>query len=139
MVVRIEAIRAAGALSLNRAVEPMLEMLDGTEPNKEVRFAAIWSLSEIGGEKANAALESMLDNALTDEEAEFIEDAIDNAGSDSGSLGLGFLDLNDLGNTSSRFTDQDDEDDLEYNDDEDFLDEFDDEADYDEDYSSTGQ
>jgi hypothetical protein len=101
MVVRIEAIRAAGALSLNRAVEPMLEMLDGTEPNKEVRFAAIWSLSEIGGEKANAALESMLDNSLTYEEAEVIEDAIDNAGSDSGSLGLGFLDLNDLGNTSS--------------------------------------
>lgn len=132
MVVRLEAIRAAGALSLNRAVEPMLEMLDGTEPNKEIRFAAIWSLSEIGGEKANAALESMLDNAMTDEEAEFIEEAIENAGSGSGSLGLGFLDLNDLGSSSSRFAGRD-EDDEDYDDDEEYADEFDDEeAEYDE-------
>ncbi len=132
MVVRLEAIRAAGALSLNRAVEPMLEMLDGTEPNKEIRFAAIWSLSEIGGEKANAALESMLDNAITDEEAEFIEEAIENAGSGSGSLGLGFLDLNDLGSSSSRFAGRD-EDDEDYDDDEEYADEFDDEeAEYDE-------
>jgi hypothetical protein len=136
MVVRIEAIRAAGALTLSRAVEPMLEMLDGTEPNKEVRFAAIWSLSEISGEKANAALESMLDNAMTDEEAEFIEEAIENANSGNGSLGLDFLDLNDLAGTSSHFTDpEDDEEDF---DDEDYLGELDDEeADFDEDYSSS--
>ena len=133
MVVRLEAIRAAGALSLNRAVEPMLEMLDGTEPSKEIRFAAIWSLSEIGGEKANAALESMLDNAMTDEEAEFIEEAIENAGSGSGSLGLGFLDLNDLGGTSSRFAGRDEDDDEDYDDDADYSGEYDDEeAEYDE-------
>jgi hypothetical protein len=115
----------------------MLEMLDGTEPNKEVRFAAIWSLSEIGGEKANAALESMLDNAMTDEEAELIEEAIDNSGTVNGALGLDFLDLNDLsGSSTGRFADpDDDEDDM---DDEDFLGEYDDEeADYDEDLSSS--
>ncbi len=134
MVVRMEAIRAAGALSLNRAVEPMLEMLDGTEPNKEIRLAAIWSLSEIGGEKANAALESMLDNAMTNEEAEFIEEAIENTGSGNGSLGLGFLDLNDLGGSSSRFAGRDNEEDDDFdNEDEDYSGEFDDEeAEYDE-------
>jgi len=134
MVVRLEAIRAAGALSITRAVEPMLEMLDGTEPNKEIRLAAIWSLSEIGGEKAYAALEALLDNAMTDEEAEFIEEAIENAGSESGSLGLDFLDVKDLTGSSSRFADSDEDEDEEYDDD---LAEYDgEEADFDEDPSS---
>jgi hypothetical protein len=139
MVVRIEAVRAAGALSLSRAVEPMLEMLDGTEPNKEVRFAAIWSLSEIGGEKANAALEAMLDNAVSDEETEFIEQAIENSGSENGALGLDFLDLNDLTNTSSgRFADLDDEEDEDDYGAEAFKGEYDDEeADFDEDFNSS--
>ncbi len=87
-VVRIEAIHAAGALNLSRAVEPLLEMLDlGGEMSKELRLAAIWALSEIGGEKASAALEALLDNALSDEEADFVEEAIDNIGSGSSSLG----------------------------------------------------
>ncbi len=63
-VVRIEAIRAAGSLNLARAVEPLLEMLDADGgKSKEMRFAAIWALSEIGGEKASAALEALLENA----------------------------------------------------------------------------
>lgn len=96
-VVRLEAIRAAGALTLTRAVEPLLEMLDsGSEMTRELRFAAIWALSEIGGEKANAALEALLDNASTDEEADFIEEAIDNSGSGVASFGLEFLDLDNL-------------------------------------------
>ncbi|GAP20500.1 HEAT repeat domain-containing protein [Leptolinea tardivitalis] len=108
-VVRIEAIRAAGSLNLTRAVEPLLELLDAGESNKELRFAAIWALSEIGGEKANAALESLLDNAATDEEADFIEDAIDNIGYGDSSLGLDFLDLDDLRQNASTYQDSDDE------------------------------
>lgn len=110
VVVRIEAIRAAGALTLTRAVEPMLEMLDTIEEtNKEFRHAAIWSLSEIGGEKANAALEALLDNARNDEEADFIEEAIENVGYASGSLGLDFLDLNNLDKSADIFDDSHDE------------------------------
>jgi hypothetical protein len=96
-VVKMEAIRAAGALNLSRAVEPLLEMLDSDgSMGKELRFAAIWALSEIGGEKAAAALEALLENAETDEEAEFVEEAIDNIGFGSDSLGLDFLDLESL-------------------------------------------
>lgn len=106
VVVRIEAIRAAGALTLTRAVEPLLEMLDSYEvTNKEFRHAAIWSLSEIGGEKANAALEALLDNAPNDEEADFIEEAIENLGYASGSPGLDFLDLNNLDKSADIFDD----------------------------------
>jgi hypothetical protein len=133
MVVRLEAIRAAGALTITRAVEPMLEMLDGTEPNKELRLAAIWSLSEIGGEKANAALEALLDNAISDEEAEYIEEAIENLGSQNGTLGLDILDLKELAGSSSHFADSNADEDDEYGDDLEYDDE---EADFDEDISS---
>ncbi len=123
-VVRLEAIRAAGALTLTRAVEPLLEMLDsGEEMNRELRFAAIWALSEIGGEKANAALEALLDNAATDEEADFIEEAIENIGSGTASFGLDFLDLDSL--THDRHAEDDTDNDL-YDDE---LDEDDDEFD----------
>ncbi len=110
VVVRIEAIRAAGGLTLSRAVEPLLEMLDsGGETNREIRHAVIWSLSEIGGEKVNAALESLLDNAVTDEEADFIEEAIENVGYSNGSLGLDFLDLNNLEKSGGGYDDSLDE------------------------------
>lgn len=109
-VVRLEAIRAAGSLTLTRAVEPLLEMLDsGGEMTRELRFAAIWALSEIGGEKANAALEALLENATTDEEADFIEEAIDNVGSGEASFGLDFLDLASLSHGHHIEDDVDDE------------------------------
>ncbi|NMB55651.1 MAG: HEAT repeat domain-containing protein [Leptolinea sp.] len=121
-VVRLEAIRAAGALTLTRAVEPLLELLDsGGEIGKELRFAAIWALSEIGGEKANAALESLLDNAATDEEADFIEEAIENTSSGSGTLGLDFIDLDNLQQSDLAYEEADytEYDDLEEESDED--------------------
>lgn len=106
-VVRLEAIRAAGALTLTRAVEPLLELLDSGETGKELRFAAIWALSEIGGEKANAALESLLDNAATDEEADFIEEAIENSSGGSSTLGLDFIDLDNLQQSDLAYEDAD--------------------------------
>jgi HEAT repeat protein len=108
-IVRIEAIRAAGLLNLARAVEPLLEMLDSGENNKELRFAAIWALSEIGGEKALAALEALLDTAVNDEEADFIEEAIDNVGSGTDSLGLGIIDLDTLRESTTGYPDSDEE------------------------------
>jgi hypothetical protein len=111
-VVRLEAIRAAGKLNLSRAVEPLLEMMDaGIDMTKELRYASIWALSEIGGEKANAALEALLDNAETDEEATLIEEAIENIGSGNGSVGLGIIDLEDLRHYDTEGYQQDDPDD----------------------------
>jgi HEAT repeat protein len=122
-VVRMEAIRAAGALSLARAVEPLLEMLDSdSEMGKELRYAAIWALSEIGGEKASAALEALLDNAETDEEAEFVEEAIENVGFGSDALGLDFLDLENLRAGNSGESHDLDEDEETWEDDESLAD-----------------
>jgi hypothetical protein len=118
-VVRLEAIRASGALSLSRAVEPLLEMLDlNLDMTKELRYAAIWSLSEIGGEKASAALEALLDNAENDAEASFVEEAIENVGFGSDGLGLDFLDLEGLQASNSEGYDDEDPDDQSWEDDE---------------------
>ena len=112
----MEAIRAAGMLNLAGAVEPLLEMLDsGEEMDKELRYAAIWALSEIGSEKASAALEALLENAETDEEADFVENAIENVDVGSESLGLDSLGLDeiDLENLRNRnFAEYTDDEDL---------------------------
>jgi hypothetical protein len=49
-----------------------------TEDNEDVHEAVIWSLSQIGGEDVRTYLESLLDATEDDEQAELIEDALDN-------------------------------------------------------------
>ena len=77
--VQLEAVRAAGQLGLGSAVEPMLELLENAEEmDEEVRAAVIWALSQIGGEEAVKALENLLDEIEDEEEAEYIEEALEN-------------------------------------------------------------
>lgn len=76
--VRFEAIRAAGELELDAAREPLLEMLASGDENGENRLAIVWSLSQIGGDDVQEALEESLNDCEDDEEAEYIEEAITN-------------------------------------------------------------
>ncbi len=79
MEVQLEAVRAAGQLELASAREPLLRMLNQAEElDEDVRMAAIWSLSQIGGENVRAILELMQEKAEDEDEADFIELAIDN-------------------------------------------------------------
>ena len=48
--IKFEAVRAAGELELDEARETLLEMLEEIEDDLELRYAIIWSLSQIGGE-----------------------------------------------------------------------------------------
>lgn len=73
---RAEAARAAGELEMKDAVQRLLELLDDSDD--EVRQAAIWSLSEIGGEGVQEALEELLEKADEDKEASLLERALDN-------------------------------------------------------------
>jgi hypothetical protein len=75
-LIRMEAARAAGELELKEAVEDLLEMID--DDNPDVRSAAIWSLSQIGGEGVRDTLEELQELSEDDEEIEFIESALDN-------------------------------------------------------------
>jgi HEAT repeat protein len=75
--IRVAAIQAAGELSLPGARKILLDLLE-EEEDEEVIGAAIWSLSEIGGEDVRAYLEALLDQTEDDESLEFLEDAIEN-------------------------------------------------------------
>ncbi len=75
--VRLEAVRAAGELMLPAARLPLLRMLD-EEEDAAVLSAVIWSLSQVGGEDVRAYLENLLDKTDSDDEIEFIEDALAN-------------------------------------------------------------
>lgn len=76
--VQFEAVRAAGQLSAGDARETLLEMLQGGIEDDELRMAVIWSLSEIGGEQVREVLENLLDQTEDDEEADFLQEALDN-------------------------------------------------------------
>lgn len=75
--VQLAAVEAAGELSLGSARRSLLKLLD-EEIDDEVASAAIWSLSQIGGEEARIYIENLLDQAEDEELVEFLEDALDN-------------------------------------------------------------
>lgn len=74
--VRFEAARAAGELEINDAAQHLLDLLDDTDA--DIRMAAAWSLSQIGGEGIREALENQIKTTRDQEEANLIQDAIDN-------------------------------------------------------------
>jgi HEAT repeat protein len=74
--VRLEAIRAAGELSLEAATPALLYLLEGEDD--ELRPAAAWALSEIGAEDARDALENLLLEMENEDEIDLIEDALEN-------------------------------------------------------------
>jgi HEAT repeat protein len=75
--IRSEAIHAAGELELASARPVLLDSLEDEE-DLELRRELIWALSKIGGEGVRAKLEEILEAEEDDEEADFIEEAMDN-------------------------------------------------------------
>lgn len=75
--VRLEAVKAAGELMQPAARIPLLRLLE-EEEEPDVFSAAIWSLSQVGGEDVRTYLENLLDKTDDDEEIEYIEDALAN-------------------------------------------------------------
>jgi len=75
--IRLAAVEAAGQLSLDSAALVLLRLLED-EDDDLVTAAAIWSLSQIGGEDARIYLQTLLDQAVDPEQIEFLEDALDN-------------------------------------------------------------
>jgi HEAT repeat protein len=75
---QIEAVRAAGALELDKARKPLLQMIRAGIDDADLRTTAAWSLSQIGGDQVGPALAKLLKKAEDEEEAEFIQTAIDN-------------------------------------------------------------
>jgi HEAT repeat protein len=76
--IRIEAIRAAGELELVSLRDKLIEKAIDSEEIWDVHAAAIWSLSQLGGEEARETLEDLLEKAEDDEETDILEEALDN-------------------------------------------------------------
>jgi HEAT repeat protein len=74
---RKAAVQSAGLLALKSARLPLLRMLE-SEDNGEVMTAAIWSLSQIGGEDVQTYLENLLDQTEDEDLMDFLEEALDN-------------------------------------------------------------
>jgi HEAT repeat protein len=75
--VRRAAVQAAGELSL-RSTRPLLLRMLNEEEDSAVLSAAIWSLSQIGGEDVRTYLENILDQTEDEELMVFLEEALDN-------------------------------------------------------------
>jgi HEAT repeat protein len=76
--VRFAAAEAAGELTIEEASPIMLKMLEDEEEDDDVTLAAIWALSQIGGEDARIYLLNLLENAEDDEARDFLEGALEN-------------------------------------------------------------
>jgi HEAT repeat protein len=75
-ILRMKAARAAGELELADAIPHLLELLD--DPDENTRQASIWSISQIGGEGVQEALEHLYEQAEDESELELLESALDN-------------------------------------------------------------
>ena len=97
-VIRLAAVQASGEIGLALARPLLLELLE-EEFDDAIIGAAIWSLSQIGGEDVRVYLQSLLDKVVDDDEhAAFLEEALDNLvfTEDMTSLDLLALDADDL-------------------------------------------
>jgi HEAT repeat protein len=76
-LVRLAAVEAAGELALTPARTILFRLLEEEEED-EITSAAIWSLSQVGGEDVRVYIENLIDLAEDDEQVEFLEEALDN-------------------------------------------------------------
>jgi HEAT repeat protein len=76
-LVRLAAVEAAGELALASARTILIKVLEEKDED-EITRAAIWSLSQIGGEDVRVYIENLIDLAEDDEQVEFLEEALDN-------------------------------------------------------------
>lgn len=91
--VQLEAVRAAGELELESTRRILLDLLEEEAQDTEIRFAAIWSLSQIGGEEIRERLDELLAESEDDEEIEWIENALDNLTLTETELAMNLLDI----------------------------------------------
>lgn len=86
-LVRFEAVRAAGEMSLADAVSEIIPIAADTS-DREIQDMAIWSLGEIGGDEARSALLALAETTTDETLLEAIEDATNMAVLSLGDFGM---------------------------------------------------
>jgi len=77
-LVKSAAIEAAGMLAIQEAVPLLIQTLDDEETEEDSVAAAIWSLTQIGGDEARTYLVGLADQTEDEELFDFLEEAIEN-------------------------------------------------------------
>jgi HEAT repeat protein len=95
--IRLAAVQASGELELALARPLLLNLLE-EEFDDAIAGAAIWSLSQIGGEDVRLYLQNLLDKVEDDDQAALLEEALDNLAftEDMASFDLLALDADEL-------------------------------------------
>lgn len=103
--VRMEAVRACGELQVEDVHYELLDLLDDVP---RVRRAAIWALSQIGGEGVQGTLNRLLEEEhLPPEEIDWIQQALDNLAFTEGSINYSMFDMPSSGDEYGEHPDQD--------------------------------
>jgi len=76
--IKFAAIEAAGQLIIEAASPILLQVLEDEEVDDDVATAAIWALSQIGGDDARTYLVALIDQTEDEDLVEFLEDALEN-------------------------------------------------------------
>jgi HEAT repeat protein len=100
--IKFAAVEAAGELNIQEAGSILLKMLEDEEEDDDVISAAIWSLSQIGGDDARIYLLSLIEHSEDEDLTEFLEEALEN---------LDFIE--ELNKFDLLLLDEDDDDDIE--------------------------
>jgi len=103
--IQLEAVRAAGELSLESTRRILLDLLEEEAQDSEIRAAVIWSLSQIGGEEVRETLEGILEETEDEEEVELLENALDNLEFNEEVGMFGLLDFEQLGEPNEEIPD----------------------------------
>jgi len=77
-MVQYEAVRAAGELEAQEARDVIFDLLDTGIDDQDLLFAAIWSLTKIGGGGIRKLIEMSLEETNDPEEQQFLEEALEN-------------------------------------------------------------
>ncbi len=91
--VREAAAQAASEIMDKEMVPHLLNLID--DPEENVQFAAIWALSQIGGDDARLAIEGLLEKATDDEKIAYLEEALENLDLADWALNLDLLNLSE--------------------------------------------
>lgn len=91
--IQLEAVRAAGELDIKEVREDLLEMVDSGDLDEEVFYAAIWSLSQLGGDGVKVKFEEIMESEIDDDLADFMENAMDNLAFNDGIKDFDLFDL----------------------------------------------
>jgi HEAT repeat protein len=103
--VRAEAASAAGELEIKASVPKLIELID--DHDADVRMASIWALSQIGGVGVRAALENLLDSTEDDDEANQIDNALENLDFTEEMQDLALFEIPEDGNDPNNSSDDD--------------------------------